>query len=212
MRTISKGISWLFQPLLIPFYNLLLLSLYTDFFTFYKYGMRSFLLPVIILTFVIPSMFILILRTTGYISDFGLAKSKERTLPYLIFIFTTGTLFYIFTRINVPYWFLGFIGVSTIVALIGFIINFFFRISTYMLAMGALIATVIFISFVLEGISPLNLIMVLFLIAGIVGVARLYLEKETPTQIYIGFLIGFLSAYLYFYLFTLIVGLYFVKY
>lgn len=208
---IARIISIVFQPLLIPFYSLLLLSLYTDLFSLYRYGIRSFLLPVIILTFIIPSMFILILKTTGYIKDITLSRAKDRILPYLIFIVSNISLVYIFTKINVPLWFIGFLSVPLFIALYGFITNFFFKISVQMLALGAAIGTVIFISFVLEGINPYGLLILLFLLSGCVAVCDLYLERATPTQIYIGFISGLVFSYLYFNTFLLVVSQYLVK-
>lgn len=208
---ISRIISTIFQPLLIPFYSLLLLSLYTDLFSLYRYGIRSFLLPVLILTFIIPAMFILILRATGYIKDISLSRSKDRILPYLIFILSNISLVYIFSKINVPLWFIGFLSMSIFIALYGFVMNFFFKISTQMLALGAAIGTVIFISFVLEGINPYLLLIILFLLSGCIAVCDIYLGYSTPTQVYIGFISGLIFSYLYFNTFILLVAKYLVK-
>ena len=207
----SQIITILFQPLLIPLYSLLLLSLYTDLFSLYRYGIRSFLLPIIILTFIMPAMFVLILKTTGYVKDITLSKAKDRILPYLIFIISNISLVYIFSKLNVPFWFIGFLSMSIFIALYGFIMNFFFKISAQMLALGAAIGTVIFISFMLEGINPYGLLILLFLLSGCVAVCNLYLERSTPTQIYIGFISGLVFSYLYFNTFVVVMGKYFVK-
>lgn len=207
----ARIITIVFQPLLIPFYSLLLLSLYTDLFSLYKYGIRSFLLPVIILTFIMPAMFIVILKATGYTENITLSKAKDRILPYLIFIISNISLVYIFTKLNVPLWFIGFLSMSIFIALYGFITNFFFKISVQMLALGAAIGTVIFISFVLEGINPYGLLILLFLLSGCIAVCDLYLQRATPTQVYIGFISGLIFSYLYFNTFILVIGKYFVK-
>lgn len=197
-RNIFRILSIVFQPLLIPFYNLLLLSLYTDLFTYYKYGIKSFLLPVLLLTFIIPLMFTVVLRSTGYIKDLALSKANDRILPYLVFILSNASLVYIFSQVNVPSWFLIFLSTPGAIAFCGFIVNFVCRISIHMLALGNFIANVIFISFTLQGVNPYGLLIILFLVTGILAVSRLYLEKNTPTEIYIGFLLGLIFTYIYF--------------
>lgn len=205
----SRVLSVVFQPLLIPFYSLLLLSLYTDLFSYYKYGIKSFLLPVLSLTFIIPFAFTVILRSTGYIANFALSKAKDRILPYLIFIISNSSLIYIFSQINVPAWFLIFLSSPIAIAICGFIVNFYCRVSMHMLALGNMVSTVICICFMLEGINPYGLIMILFLISGLVAVSQLYLEKSTPTEIYVGFLIGLILTYIYFHSFIVIIRNYY---
>jgi membrane-associated phospholipid phosphatase len=59
-----------------------------------------------------------------------------------------------------------------------------------MVGMGGLIALVIYISFYLKVNLSFYLILVV-LLAGITGTARLILKAHTPAEVYSGFVMGF---------------------
>ena len=58
-----------------------------------------------------------------------------------------------------------------------------------MIGMGGIIGSIIGISERLT-IDLNNILIVLFLLAGLVGSARLYLNAHNPAQVFVGFLLG----------------------
>jgi hypothetical protein len=193
---IAKSFSVVLQPLLMPLYSVALLFVYTNFYVMYNGQVLAFLFPVVLLTFVIPGAFIVILKNMRYIKDYNLSNRFDRTLPYLIFIVSNISLIYFFSKVQVPFWFLGLIISPGLIALVALIINFFWKISVHMLGIGGLIGSVISICFNIRGSNPYGLFIMLFILAGCLGVSRLYLRANSAAQVYIGFIIGFAIAYL----------------
>lgn len=193
---IANFFSFLLNPLFIPFYSIVLLFVYTNFFNLYTGQVIRFLLPVFTFTCLLPAMFIFILRKLSYIGSLSLESPKDRIFPFIIFIFADLSLVYFFYTAGLYLWFVGLILAPAIIALIGLLINFFWKISVHTLGIGGLIGGVFSICFNVKATDPYLLFIVLFVLSGLLGVSRLYLRRSTPAQIYIGFVLGFVIAYL----------------
>lgn len=192
---IAKVFSAVLQPLLMPLYSVALLGVYTNFYQVYVGQVFRFLLPVFTFSFVFPVMFIFFLWRLGYIRDFQLKERSERIFPYVVFIVANLSLTYFFYSAGVYIWFLALVSAPAVIALAGLIINFFFKISAHMLGIGGLTGVVLSVCFNVKGINPLLLILILFLLAGCLGVSRLYLRRSKPLEVYLGFFVGFVLAY-----------------
>jgi membrane-associated phospholipid phosphatase len=192
----SKVFSVLLQPFFMPLYSVALLLVYTNFFGIYRGQLFNFLLPIFIFSTFLPSLFIFILWKLRYIKEVNLPSRSERTLPYIIFITSNVSLTYFFYTSGVYIWFLGLVGAPAVIALAALIINFFWKISAHALGIGGLIGGVLSVSMNVSVGNPVLLFIILFMLAGCLGVSRLYLRKSTPAQIYAGFIIGLVLAYL----------------
>lgn len=193
--SLAKIYSFIFQPFLMPFYSLVLLLVYTNFFNLYVGQVFRFLLPVLVFTFVIPSLFTIVLVKMKYVRDISLTVQSERILPYMIFIVSNLSLTYFFYQVRVQFWFLGLIIAPAIIAFVGFLINFFWKVSAHMLGIGGIIGSVLAVCFHVKATNPIWLFAILFVLAGLLGVSRLYLRANTPAQVYGGFLLGTLLGY-----------------
>lgn len=192
---IARFFSFLLQPMLMPTYSIALLFLYANFNALFYNHIWRFLVPVLVLTFVIPCLFVFVLYKMKYIRSLSLSSRNERILPYLIFIFGNISLFFFFYSSQIFYWFLGLLAAPIIIAFCGFIINLFWKISTHMLGLGGLLGGVMAVSFHVKNSNPYILFIALFILSGLLGVCRLYLRKNTAAQIYVGFFLGFALAY-----------------
>ena len=67
--------------------------------------------------------------------------------------------------------------------------------SLHMLGMGGIIGFVMIMSFEYQ-LNFNALLASLFLVAGLIGVARLSLKAHSPAEVYIGFLVGVISQWL----------------
>lgn len=179
----------------MPFYSVLLLLVYTNFFNLYVGQIFRFLLPILFFSFIIPSIFIFVLAKMRYIHDISLQERSDRTLPYIIFIISNLSLTFFFYQAHVPFWFLGLVAAPVFVGFVGLLINAFWKISAHMLGMGGLIGGVLSVCFNVKGSCPIVLFSILFILAGLLGVSRLYLKASSPAQVYIGFLVGLVIAY-----------------
>jgi len=191
----SKIISFILQPLLMPLYSVSLLFIYTNFFEVYHNQLLRFLIPIFTFSFFLPLLFIIVLWRLKYIRNLDDVTPSERVFPYLIFFTSNISLVYFFYSAGLYYWFLGLVAAPAVIALVGLIINFFWKISAHMLGIGGLIGGVLSVAFNVKGINPWILFVILFILAGILGVCRLYLRKSTPAQIYAGFIIGMVLAF-----------------
>lgn len=179
----------------MPFYSLVLLFVYTNFFNLYVGQIFRFLLPVLVFTFFIPAIFIFVLARMHYVKSVLLVNREERTLPYLIFIVSNISLTFFFYQSYVAFWFLGLIAAPVFIGLIGLIINCYWKISAHMLGMGGLIGGVLSVCYNVKAVAPITLFAILFIIAGLLAVSRLYNRSSTASQVYVGFLLGCIIAY-----------------
>lgn len=193
---VCRFVSSLLQPLLMPLYSVLLLFLYTNFFSVYQGQELRIILPVFIFTYALPALFIFILWKLRYIRNIDLYEQWERVFPYLIFMMANISLTYFFYTAGMFLWFLGLVIAPAFVALVGFIINYFWKISAHMMGMGGLIGGIFSVCYNVKGVNPFVLFILLFILAGCLGSARLYLKKSTAAQVYIGFIVGFFIAFI----------------
>jgi len=142
-----------------------------------------------------PSIFTVLLKKLKYINHYYLPTKEERILPYMMAIFSNGMLVYYFYTLNIHFWFIALISAPLICLFIGFIINFFWKISTHMIGIGSLIGGVLGTCLLVKGMNPFILFIILFILAGCLGVSRLYLKRNTPAQIYVGFFTGLIASF-----------------
>lgn len=180
----------------------LALVLYFD--TYLKHTVRSdvklFLLALTIVnTFVFPLLVMVLLKSRGAIESFHLKKRQERLIPYGI-----STLFFVFTynllsKANLPPLVLSlFLGFS-VVAFISFLSSFFTKISTHAMAIAGLLGGVIAMYFKFS-VNFSIAIVLLGLVWGLVGYARLTLKAHTQLEFYSGSIIGFFVVFTTIYL------------
>jgi hypothetical protein len=158
-------------------------------------------------TLIIPAFAILIMKFLGLIKTFEMQDKSDRTGPYII-----AGIFYLWLfrnfldNTNVPLAFTSFLLGATIALFLAFIINIFTKISAHTVGMGGLLGMVLITMFQFSydtfnlnlwfGTIQMNMttvLMIVILIAGMVGSARLILKAHIPSDLYGGYLIGFAS-------------------
>ncbi len=210
LKKAAAIISILFHPLLMVTYMTALLLVINP----YQFGVFSIveqwklLLLVFMSTFAMPAFAVVLMRALNMISSFEMPDPKERIGPYII----TG-VFYMWMFINFKHnagipktLTIGMLG-----ATIGLFANFFFnnftKVSAHAAGIGGLVgvAAVNYLYFNFDTftlhlgglglfeISTSFVLVLLILLAGIVGTARLVLNAHTPGQLYGGFFIGVTS-------------------
>jgi hypothetical protein len=200
---IAKIISFIFHPLLIPTYAVgIIFSL--KYFFFYILPLQAkivLLANVFGFTFLIPAFAIFFMNKYSLIRSYYMDLKNDRVLPLItssVFYFMT---YYLFKNVNLSSLLYSFFLVSSIISILALIINFFWKISLHSIALGGL--TGLFLSLFLKFNMDTRLwLLLILLISGITGTARLILNSHTPSQIYAGFLIG-LSVMFSFYMFLI---------
>lgn len=188
---VSKILSVVFHPLLIPTYTLLIIFNLNVFFSMIipQLAKWQILGMVFLITFLFPLFMMILFQRIGIIKSLYMKTKEERTLPYLMTIIFYYLASYLLKQLQISPIFYYFILGATFLIIITLIINFFWKISIHMIGIGGMLGTLIGLSFLWMIDIPF-LIILLVLCSGITGFARLKLNAHNPAQVYTGFVIG----------------------
>lgn len=210
MRVLSQAISVVFHPLLMLTYMLVLLLLVNP----YLFGVPhigahiQLLAMIFVSTFAIPMIAVVMMKFLGLVESLEMRDKTERIGPYIATgIFYMWMAFYCYKSPIIPTAYaIAMIG-TTIALFTAFIINIFYKISIHAVGMGGLVGMTLitmkffsYDSFTLETanygtlqISMSLILMIVIVLAGVVGTARMALNAHTPRELYSGYAIGFLT-------------------
>jgi len=122
----------------------------------------------------------------------------ERVLPLFFSAIYYYIGYYLLRNLSIYPIFKVFLIASVLVIVVLLLISFRWKISAHMAGIGSITGIILAISFRM-GVNPVFIIAGLFLVAGLVGSARLYLGKHNLLQIVSGYLMGliilFVSVY-----------------
>ena len=195
MRLFFQILSYLFHPILIPVAGAIAYFMITP-----KYSPLEFqggnILPIFILTVIIPILSFFILRNIGVVNSIGLPTIKERMLPMLIhLVLLLMILYQVIPNNYTPEIYFYFVGL-VIANLSAFLLLLMsYKISLHMLGLGCLLMFLICLSIHFEINITIALSMVV-LVTGLVATARLYLRAHSRMEVLIGLFIGVISQLL----------------
>jgi hypothetical protein len=196
VRTTAKIISFIFHPLLLATYLVLLLGkFFPAMLMMISYrNVMMVALFVFAFTFLFPALNLWVFRTLGMISSFQLESRKERRTPFVFIAIMYVMLVYLF-YIKLP--FSGnFIRLMVVVAALvvtAAVLTFFIKVSVHGLAMGGWIGILMpLVRFAPELLWPTATIIV---ISGLVISARLYLNAHTLKEVAVGAIAGVIVGY-----------------
>ncbi len=195
MRVFLRIVSYLFHPLFIPVAGTLAYFMITP-----KYSPLELqsgnVLPIFILTVIIPIIAYLILTNIGVVSSVFIPNIKERRYPLYINIVLLFMVVYKVIpnnyTIELYYYFVGLMGASVASLLLLF---FNFKSSLHVTGMASISMFLVCLSIHFE--KNITLALSLFILAtGLVATSRLYLKAHSRPEVLIGLLIGLLSQLL----------------
>lgn len=195
----AKAISYLFHPMLLPMLGLFLI------FNLSSSGLwlppAEIQLYVFALTFTATFLFplanVFFLLKTKQISSLEMQTKEERRVPYLIAAIFYSAESYVLMKWEVSPLVNALMFGAMLVVMSVLIVNFFWKISAHMAGIGGLCGMMIALSGRLQ--ININFILItLFLIAGLLGFARLKLNAHSSAQVYVGFLLGLVIQLLLF--------------
>lgn len=186
-----KIISYLFHPLLLPSFGLLLIFNIDEMNLWFSSSEQRYFLYALTFTatFLLPLLNALLLLKMKQISSLAMETRQERKIPYLasaIFYFAES---YFLMNADVPVLVKAMMFGATLLVVSVMLINLFWKISAHMVGIGGLCGMMLAISYRLQ-INLHIVLMLLFLIAGLVAFSRLKLNAHNSTQVYVGFLLG----------------------
>lgn len=188
MKLISKILSYLLHPLIIPTWYVLLL-LHTNPFSFAGMATPIVIGIVWINTFMFPAISILLMRKLDFIDSFEMPDKKQRIIPMVATI-----IFYVWSylaikKTNYPM-VMNIFMLGTLASLfIAFFINIFQKLSLHMVGISGALTAILLLVF----ISPADMsyyFLLLVVLCGSLASARLYLQAHTMREVYTGFMVG----------------------
>ncbi|MFY9310138.1 MAG: hypothetical protein WAQ28_13915 [Bacteroidia bacterium] len=190
---IARFISYLLHPLLMPTYGFALLFYTNNYIsTFTAPDVKLLVLGItFIFTFLLPGINVVILLKTGRIKSLEMETGAERILPYTSTALYYFALFYLFYNADFPNIFKIVVLGAALCLLLAVVISFRWKISAHTIGIGGIAGSTMGIIYRLQ-LDMALLLMLVLLLSGLVGFARLKLNAHTPAQVYTGFMLGFL--------------------
>ena len=195
MRQFLSIVSYIFHPLFVPIGGTVMYFMVTPRYSSLEVQSGN-ILPIFILTVIIPIIFFLILKNLGIINSIFLPTLKERKYPLYINILILFMILYKVIPNNfVPELFYFFLGL--LMAAGATLILLFLKVKTsiHLLGMGSILMFMIGLSIHFEKNITLA-ISAFTLFTGLVATSRLYMHAHTKAELLVGFFVGVLSQLL----------------
>ena len=190
-KNFARIISYIFHPLLVPTYMVATLMLLpVD--RLITLPQQSFLLLlafIFLSTFIFPALLMLILKNFNIVSNLEMDIQRERVFPLVIISIIYYSVFYLLKQGPFSNVFNLFMLGSTLLVIISLLINYFWKISLHMVAMGGLFGALLGMA-LRFGFEIRDFLYLIILISGIVAFARLKREAHSHAEVYGGFVVG----------------------
>ncbi len=203
MRTFAQVISWVFMPLFMPIYALLLVMFvpsnqdylfnYDNLF-WQPLQFKTALLTMFgIFCILAPGVSFLLLKRSGIISSVQMDDKTERTAPIVVMMLYCLVLYIMFIvksdQVTIPKFIFALPLSGVVVTAIYLIVNRWKKISIHAGAAGILTGFVL--AYLLTQTEyQLWVFTLALLLSGLIMSARLYLNKHTFSELIIGWMIG----------------------
>lgn len=149
-------------------------------------------------TYIIPISCIPILMIIGLVKSIRMHSRAERRWPLIAAAGTSLCAYITASRLGFPLIITTFLLTNTILTIMAIGINGFWKISLHMTGMGGMAALMLTLGLFTASETAISL-PATFVVAGLVGSARLQLGAHTPAQVWTGFAMGFaVTAFLIF--------------
>jgi membrane-associated phospholipid phosphatase len=199
VNALARIISFIFHPLLMATYLLILmaLTLPAALDPLKPEKFLTFIILIFIVTFVLPVLNLGIFRVFGTIDSFTLKERKQRILPFLFISVIYVSITYVFYskyRFGLNDNILRIMIIMDLLVLVATLVTFFFKVSVHSMGIWGLVG----IALLLTKISEVNTLFYatigLILLAGVVMASRLQLDAHTPREVIWGGVLGLATS------------------
>lgn len=158
---------------------------------------RFILLVVFLTTCILPLLSVAVLSLNPRF-NLAMPNSRDRLVPLL-----SASVFYylgfvLLRKVQAVPEFKLFMLASVLVIVVLLVVSLKWKISNHMAAVGGLTGTLFALAF-RNGVNPVYSVLIVVLLSGLIGTARLILGKHNLQQIIAGYGLGFFVLYLVFY-------------
>ena len=203
MKVLSTVASWVFLPLFMPVYALLILFyvpsnqdyLFNEdcMYCMHEQNKLVVLFEYGLFGVVLPGLSIIIMRFSGMIQTVEMDARNERNLPILITAMYCGMLYSLlsvqFKEVTAPKYVIGLALSGICLSIVYYCLNRWKKVSIH--AGGAGIVFGLFMSYVIEHAEyQLWILVAAIVVSGFVMTARLFLDKHTMLEVVLGWFVG----------------------
>lgn len=198
-KFILKSISYIFHPLLIPTFGLLVIFNSGTYHSYLSFDVKKVILSVyVISTVLLPLSVFPFLYYQKIVRNWTMAGNREKVLPILIVSGFHFFAWYMIGRYPIPPLYKTFLLYSSVDAFLLALISSKVSISPHMAGIGGLIGFTLALAF--SNLLDLHfLLMLMFLVAGFVATSRLGLQRNSALSVYGSFLLGLIIMFVPFY-------------
>ena len=185
----ARIMSMVFTPFYLPIIGLIVLFVFSYLSMFsWEYKIQVLLLTYLF-TILLPTLLIHLYRRYQGWSLIELGHRERRMVPYVISIICYFTCIYVMERLHMPHFMGSIVVAALLVQIVCALINVWWKISTHTAAIGG-VAGALFVFAEYFGFNPVWWFCLVFILAGVLGSARMILRQHTLGQVVGGFLIG----------------------
>jgi len=190
VKKLSKLITILFHPLLMPTLGVLIIFYTGSYISFLPSDIKKIILLVIgANTLGLPLLMMPLFVQFGVIKSLAMVSHKERIMPLSFTLIPYFLSVYFLVRLPIPSIISAFmIGASLSVAFC-LITSIWWKVSIHMVGIGGIVGFLIAFSVRLY-VDVFVYLLIALVISGVLASARLYLKAHKPLQIYVGFTAG----------------------
>lgn len=189
-----KLISAIFHPLLMATYtSMLLYIIFPSIFSpIPTHTIPYFIGAIFLTTFIIPVVSILLLKLSKRISSLELTIREERIIPFVsIALFYAVTTYLFYAKMNLTATIMTVMILATVLIIILTIVSLAYKISVHAAGIWGICGIICAIYLKLLDQPDIPVIISAFLVAGITSTSRLYLNRHTPAEVWLGSFVGF---------------------
>lgn len=190
---LSRIISAVFTPFMVPFVAFVLLFCFTYLRIMPLQYKVTVLAMIYCFTILLPMLAIYLFQKINGWGIRELGVRERRFIPYGLTILSyIGCLLTMF-RIHLPRYMCGIVMATLLCMVICTLINLKWKISTHMASCGMMVGGLLSYSFIFQ-FNPVSWLCVFILLAGMLGSARIIVRQHTLGEVGGGFLVGLLCG------------------
>lgn len=201
VTSFSHFISWIFVPLIMPVFGIIFIFRLSVL-DVIPAGLQTAVTFVIAgINFFAPMLLIFLLKLSGVVQDVGLNGQKERLIPYIITALCYGGSAWFVASRGAPVWVAMFFCGGVVASLVNLLINLRWKISAHAAAIAGIVALLIRLQRDVA-VEPKLFVWLLITVgcAGLLGSARVWLNRHTVWQVLAGYVVGFCSVFFMMYI------------
>jgi membrane-associated phospholipid phosphatase len=189
----AKVVSMIFTPLYLPLVGLIILFLFS-YMNLLPLEYRLMVLTLVYFFTILLPMFLIYLyrRMQGW-NRLEISHKHRRLVPYIISIVCYFTCLYVLESLHIYHFVSSIVIGALVVQVTCAIINIWWKISTHTAAIGG-VAGALFVFADIFGFNPTWWFCLVFIVAGILGSARMILRQHSLSQVIGGFGVGLVCA------------------